>query len=314
MASANTMYSTNAKLAMSDDFNWWDHEFDDRQTKKCEIIPEQKIPKDWDDEDYEPAPITGTKLSVQIPPIITVKSVENTESDDTDSENDSDDNDDDDDTVQIPKPYSDKVPAKKQSKTNDKEKINNLLDKLMPHIKKNKNSIDSSVYTVAKQGYVSCNLTSDKYMVPGYGYLIIFLKKAEAYYYGQGTKKVNISRLRNDIDITKTNLRIALAKQDTQLQQKLCDKLIEQKKTLDDAMEIITDIEHKNTPLDYVKAAIRIVRKNNDRSLKFVYMFRDRVCTPIVHVVSEVEFKDTQTIHVVKQTKPSVFGKKTLVI
>lgn len=312
MASSATMYSANAHSDAPADFSWWDHEIVDGQIKKCEIVVQRKTPVNWDDEDddIEPAPIIKYQPTVQT----VVHSVENTESD-SDSENDSEDSDDDvADIAHTDKPSSDKIPVKKQSKKNDKEKINNLLDKLMPHIKKNKNSIDSAVFTVAKQGYVSQNLTSDKYMIPGYGYLMIFLKKAEAYYYKQGTKKVNISRLRNDIDITKTNLRIAISKQDTSLQEKLCEKLIEQKKTLDEAMEIVKDIEQKNTPLDYVKAAIRIVKKNNDRSLKFASMFRDRVCIPAEFIANEVEFKDTQTIQVVKSAKSSVFGKKTLVL
>ena len=76
-------------------------------------------------------------------------------------------------------------------------------------------------------------------------------------------------------NVTKTNLRIAIAKQDTHLQQKLCDKLVEQKKILDDALESISNVKNKNTPLDYVKSAIRIVKRGNERSLRFVNMFRE---------------------------------------
>jgi hypothetical protein len=72
-------------------------------------------------------------------------------------------------------------------------------------------------------------------------------------------------------------LRIAYTKKDEALQKKLCDKLIEQKKDFEDAMSNVRNIETKNTPLDHVKSAIRIVRKGNDKSLRFTSMFRDRV-------------------------------------
>ena len=219
---------------------------------------------------------------------------------------------------------SKKTDEQKITKKNDREKMNILLDKLIPHLKRDKNFIESSLFSVANRGYVSSNLTNDIYKISGYGYLIIFLKKAETYYYNQGTKKINISKLRNDIDITKTNLRIAITKQDTNIQQKLCDKLIEQKRILDEALTHLTDVQQKNTPIDYVKAAIHIVKKNNERSVRFADMFRSRVSMQS-HSYSQSysqsngdDFNtivETVTVQIKKEEKkPSIFGKKILTL
>jgi hypothetical protein len=120
------------------------------------------------------------------------------------------------------------------------------------------------------------------------------------------------------MDVTKTNLRIAIAKQDTVLQQKLCAKMIEQKSALDSALENVSNIQNKNTPLDYVKSAIRIIKRGNDRSLRFVQMFRETVAT-LSHEHREKEqfenIVETRTIHVKKEEKKSsIFAKKSLVL
>jgi hypothetical protein len=306
--------------------SWWDCDVVDGKVKYEPVVEKEKsqcVPTNWDDEIEETEDSSDKeeiKKEITIP-IITVSETsesqpidiqENLSGTDSDSD-DSEDEEVEEENTQI-NSSSKMVTKKKKSKKNDTEKMNTLLDKLLSHIQKNKNAINTTVFTVGKQGYVSQNLTNDRYMVPGYGYLMIFLKKAESYYYHQGVKKVNISKLRNDIDVTKTNLRIAIAKQDIQLQQKLCDKLIDQKKILEDAMVNIKNVEQKNTPLDYVKSAIRIVKKNNDKSLRFVDMFRDRVYRYSIETEKDahVEYKDTQTVQVTVHAKPSVFGKKTL--
>ena len=306
--------------------SWWDCDVVDGKVKYEPVVEKEKsqcVPTNWDDEIEETEdssdkeeikkeitiPIINVSETSESQPIDIQENLSGTDSDSDDSE----DEEVEEENTQI-NSSSKMVTKKKKSKKNDTEKMNTLLDKLLSHIQKNKNAINTTVFTVGKQGYVSQNLTNDRYMVPGYGYLMIFLKKAESYYYHQGVKKVNISKLRNDIDVTKTNLRIAIAKQDIQLQQKLCDKLIDQKKILEDAMVNIKNVEQKNTPLDYVKSAIRIVKKNNDKSLRFVDMFRDRVYRYSIETEKDahVEYKDTQTVQVTVHAKPSVFGKKTL--
>jgi len=313
-------------LTLPSGCSWWDCDIVDGKVKYEPVVEKEKsqcIPTNWDDEIEETEDSSDKeqiKKEITIPTIHVSETSESQPIDiqenlsETDSESDdSEDEEAEEENTQI-NSSSKIVTKKKKSKKNDTEKINTLLDKLLSHIQKNKNAINTTVFTVGKQGYVSQNLTNDRYMVPGFGYLMIFLKKAESYYYHQGVKKVNISKLRNDIDVTKTNLRIAIAKQDILLQQKLCDKLIDQKKILEDAMVNIKNVEQKNTPLDYVKSAIRIVKKNNDKSLRFVDMFRDRVYRYSVETEKDVrvEYKDTQTVQVNVHAKPSVFGKKTL--
>ena len=246
------------------------------------------------------------------------KSIAEAEDDVENSDDDicDEDNSDDDENPNIDTSIGTKK-EKKTSKKNDTEKFNKLLDRLIDNFKDRKSAIESTVFTVGKQGYVGGNMTNANYMIPGYGYLMIFLKKAESYYYHQKTKKINISKLRNDIDITKTNLRIAISKQDTNLQQKLCDKLIEQKKNLEEALESIKNVEQKNTMFDYVRAAIQIVRKNNERSLRFTQMFRDRIYMQnsgtTYQTETEQKYTETKVVSVTKsEQKSSIFGKKKL--
>jgi hypothetical protein len=323
----NTNFNMSAQaVTLPSGCSWWDCDVVDGKLKYEPVVEKEKsqcVPTNWDDEIEETEDSSDKeqiKKEITIPIIHVSETSESQPIDiqenlsETDSESDDSENEEaEEENTQI-NSSSKIITKKKKSKKNDTEKMNTLLDKLLPHIQKNKNAINTTVFTVGKQGYVSQNLTNDRYMVPGFGYLMIFLKKAESYYYHQGVKKVNISKLRNDIDITKTNLRIAIAKQDIQLQQKLCDKLIDQKKILEDAMVNIKNVEQKNTPLDYVKSAIRIVKKNNDKSLRFVDMFRDRVYRYSVETEKDVhvEYKDTQTVQVTVHAKPSVFGKKTL--
>ena len=312
-----------ANVADSDEpanFSWWDHEIVDGKIVKSDISVKRSTPVNWDDEDDKDEPIRVVPVAsvasvaslASVSPIVSLKqdSIVKSITIDEDSDSDSDsESDDETNTDEI---------KKKSSKQNDTEKFRTLLDKLLPHISKNKSIIQTQVFAISKQGYVMQNLSNQQYNIPGYGYIMIFLKKAEAYYYKQGTQKINISKLRNDMDVTKTNLRIAISKQDTNLQQKLCDKLVEQKKILDDALVSITNLKNKNTPLDYVKSAIRIVKRGNDRSIRFVNMFRETVApsSQTEHAAKYDEpISETCTIQVKKEDKKSsVFARKTLVL
>lgn len=311
MAMSTDIHFSAANVADSDElanFSWWDHEIVDGKIVKADTSVKRSTPVNWDDEDNDndvpvPVPVTVAPIVAPLKEASIDKSIINV---DSDSDSDSDD-----------ELNTDEV-KKKSSKQNDTEKFRTLLDKLLPHITKNKSIIQTQVFAIGKQGYVTHNLSNQQYHIPGYGYIMIFLKKAEAFYYKQGTQKINISRLRNDMDITKTNLRIAIAKQDTNLQQKLCDKLVEQKKILDDALESISNVKNKNTPLDYVKSAIRIIKRGNERSLHFVNMFRDTFApsSQEEYVAKYDEpINETRTIQVKKEEKkPSVFARKTLVL
>ena len=312
-SAANAANATN--VADSDEpanFSWWDHEIVDGKIVKTDISVKCSTPVNWDDEEDDAIPTEihrpPTFIDSLNPIVAPLKQATLEESVIVDEESDSESDSESDDETTI-----DEV-KKKSSKQNDTEKFRTLIDKLGQHITKTKSIIQIQVFAIGKKGYSMQNLSNQQYYIPGYGYIMIFLKKAEAYYYKQGTQKINISRLRNDMDVTKTNLRIAIAKQDTHLQQKMCDKLVEQKKILDNALENISNVKNKNTPLDYVKSAIRIVKRGNERSLHFVNMFRETFAQS-----SQTEYdepiNETRTIQVKKEEKkPSVFARKTLTL
>lgn len=299
-------------------FSWWDHDVVDGKIIKTEPDVKRELPQvTWDEEDIiQPVSISvpssesvtesvAESVAESVSESVAEKVAENIPEDSDDSDSESDDE-------SIAKTDG----KKKSSKQNDYEKFKKLLEKLIPLITKHKSMIETQVFAIGRQGYVGQNLSNQEYNIPGYGYILIFLKKAESYYHKQGTPKINISKLRNDIDITKTNLRLAISKQDTQLQQKLCDKMVEQKKILEDALESISNIKKKNTPLDYVKSALRITKRGNERSIRFVHMFREMVAPLEQHVVvPDVSIIETKTVSVKKEEKKSsIFAKKTLVL
>jgi hypothetical protein len=295
-------------------FSWWDHDVVDGKIIKTEPAVKRELPEvTWDEEDIvQPISISVPSTENIIENIIENITENITENISKDEPEDSDISESESDDETIAKTDG----KKKSSKQNDYEKFKKLLEKLVPLITKHKSMIETQVFAIGRQGYVGQNLSNHEYNIPGYGYILIFLKKAESYYHKQGTPKINISKLRNDIDITKTNLRLAIFKQDTQLQQKLCDKMVEQKKILEDALESISNIKKKNTPLDYVKSALRIIKRGNERSIRFVQMFREMVAPLEQHVVvPDVSTVETKTVSVKKEEKKSsIFAKKTLVL
>jgi hypothetical protein len=184
------------------------------------------------------------------------------------------------------------------------------------------------------------NLSNPAFVIPKYGNLGLSLAKAEVYYSTHGTKKVNISVLRSNIDKTQTELRIAISKNDYVNQEKFCLRLQEQRLLLQNALSSVEDIKNHNTPYDHIRQAISILKNNNSNSLRFCRLFQTfsehkkfdvhlgntpvkKVDTEIVIikttttstsiVQTTIQISETSTQNSTQNsTKSSIFGKKKL--
>jgi len=160
------------------------------------------------------------------------------------------------------------------------------------------------------------DLITQEYFLPVYGYIAVTLKKAEVYY-SRNTKKYNISKLRAEIDATQTQLRIAIAKDDDRQQEKIANRLLDQKKQYDHAMEEVTKIREKNTSYDNVLRAINLIKKKNSESSKFCDMLRTLISKESqptqVQTVKPVQQQVQTTVITAPPKNTSIFAKKSIV-
>lgn len=152
----------------------------------------------------------------------------------------------------------------KKDKEKEKDKYN-FIKELSNIIKKT--YYKSTNINVSFNYKENLNMCSNKYYINNYGYFGIVLKKIEIYL-NNNKKNINISSLRNDIDNTSEKLKNALLTNDYHLQEKICMKLTEQKKKLEDSYNYFLLEKEKKTDIDIIRKAINILKKNNDNSFK----------------------------------------------
>ena len=276
---------------------WWNVPGDDVQITNAprDVVHATPAPRyvtsSWDDDVEEfftkpPAPPLKPKM---------MQSVEskNTENDDESSDDEDEDNG-----------------ATKLSKH---QKMQNLCKELLENISRYRSAIDKQAYTITRKGFTTQNLINESFNVPGFGNFFILLLRAQAFFLAQGQLKVNISKLRQDISLTTTNLRGAMLKHDDVLQEKLLEKLTEQKAAMQEAEKTINQIKEKNTPLDKVRAALRIIKRGNERAIRFTDMFRNHVCPQEqgIEVAPVVEIKAVAVAKKDSKTS-SLFAMKSL--
>ena len=246
---------------------WWDVAGEDAVQAK----PAQRyIPSSWDDEE-EDVPAKPP------PPPSKPKVVQSTASKNTDDEDDESSDEEESGATKLSK----------------HQKMQNLCKELLEYISRYRSTIDKQAYSITRNGFTTQNLINESYNIPGFGNFFILLLRSQAFFQAQGQLKVNISKLRQDISLTTTNLRGAMLKHDDVLQEKLLEKLTEQKAALQEAEKTINQIKEKNTPLDKVRAALRIIKRGNERAVRFTAIFRNCVCPPeeTTEVVPLVEIK-----------------------
>jgi hypothetical protein len=251
---------------------WWNVAGGD----DVQVIPAQRyVPSSWDDEEEDepikqPAPPSKPKM------------MQSSTSKNTDASDDDDDESSDDDEG-----------VSAAVKISKHQKMQNLCKELLENITRYRSTIEKQPYTITRKGFTTQNLINESYNIPGFGNFFILLLRAQAFFQAQGQLKVNISKLRQDISLTTTNLRGAILKHDDVLQEKLLGKLTEQKIALQEAEKTINQIKEKNTPLDKVRSALRIIKRGNERAIRFTTIFRNCVCPPeqASEIVPVVEIK-----------------------
>jgi hypothetical protein len=117
------------------------------------------------------------------------------------------------------------------------------------------------------------NLYDSDMKDPKYGFLGMAMMKAETYYSRTFGTKVSLSKIRSDIDTLQSQLRVMIAEKNLAGQQKWCVKLESRRADLKEAIENIELSRKKKSPLDDVRAAIAILRRENDNSYRFCDMF-----------------------------------------
>ena len=269
--------------------DWWDVAGEDAVQAKP---AQQYVPSAWDEEEDDPI----KPLSPPSKPKI-VQSVA--------SKNTGDDNEDDGESSD-----EEETGVTKVSKH---QKMQNLCKELLENISRYRSAIEKHAYAITRNGFTTQNLINESYNVPGFGNFFILLLRAQAFFQAQGQLKVNISKLRQDISLTTTNLRGAMLKHDDVMQEKLLEKLTEQKAALQEAEKTINQIKEKNTPLDKVRSALRIIKRGNDRAVRFTAIFRNCVCPPeeTIEVAPLVEIKAVAVSKKNSKTS-SLFGMKSL--
>ncbi len=108
---------------------------------------------------------------------------------------------------------------------------------------------------------------------PQYGFIGYAMVQAETYYGRIYGNKVSLSKIRSDIDSLQSQLRVLIAKKDAAAQVKLCAKLDARKAELEEAVKNIELAKSKLSPLDDVRAAIAILRRENDSAYRFCKQF-----------------------------------------
>jgi hypothetical protein len=155
--------------------------------------------------------------------------------------------------------------SKDISNVNKLEGEDNFIEELSNIIKKTYFKCNNLNISFNSKNNV--NMCTNNYYINNYGYFGIVLKKIELYLYNN-KKIINISKLRNDIDITSEKLKNLLTTNDYHLQEKLCIKLTEQKKNLADSYNYLLLEKEKKTDIDLIRKANNILKKNNDKSFK----------------------------------------------
>ncbi len=161
----------------------------------------------------------------------------------------------------------------KQQKIKEKSVNQILVEKIYELLSTDFHKFKTLDVSINNKGSFTHNLTTQSYYVEPFGYLGIVLKKAEAYYI-KTAQKVNISRIRSEIDGIQSELRIAVVQNNYKHQEKLCIRLQERRKILQDALQYVEKVKTKTTDLDIIRDAISIVCSNKGRSQKFCNLFK----------------------------------------
>jgi hypothetical protein len=117
------------------------------------------------------------------------------------------------------------------------------------------------------------NLHNQQMKDPQYGFIGYAIMQAETYYNRIYGVKMSLSKIRSDIDSLQSQLRVSIAKKDAAAQVKLCTKLDARKAELEEAIKNIELAKLKKSPLDDVRAAIAILRRENDSAFRFCKQF-----------------------------------------
>ncbi len=168
----------------------------------------------------------------------------------------------------------------KQQKIKEKSANQILVEKIYELLSTDFHKFKTLDVSINNKGSFTHNLTTQSYYVEPFGYLGIVLKKAEAYYI-KTTQKVNISHIRCEIDGIQSELRIALIQNNYKHQEKLCIRLQERRKILQDALAYVEKVKTKTTDLDIIRDAISIVCSNKGRSQKFCNLFKSYCKTKV---------------------------------
>ena len=291
--------SAESRLPVSSDY-WWGV---DSKNEVFEPIIQHYVPSAWDEEEEEKEKEEKVVVKPSLPPKSEPKkshSAAKNADDESDAESsDDDDGDEDDGNV--------------AAKISRHQKMQNLCDELLKHVSRFRAAIAKQPYAITRKGFTTQNLINETYNIPEFGNFFILLLRSQAFFQAQGQLKVNISKLRQDISTTTTHLRGAILQHDDALQEKYLEKLAEQKASLQEAERTINQIKEKNTPLDKVRAALRIIKRGNERAVRFTTMFRNCVCPPeqTIAVAPVVEIKAVAVSKKDSKTS-SLFAMKSL--
>jgi hypothetical protein len=151
------------------------------------------------------------------------------------------------------------------------------------------------------------NLRDQNMKDPQYGFIGYAMVQAETYYGRIFGNKVSLSKIRSDIDTLQSQLRVSIAKKDAAAQVKLCVKLDERKAELDEAIKNIELAKLKKSPLDDVRAAIAILRRENDSAYRFCKQFTLYNATgSFEKKVEAVDYAEPVVVVVTKKAEPKM--------
>jgi hypothetical protein len=148
------------------------------------------------------------------------------------------------------------------------------------------------------------NLRDKDMKDPQYGFIGYAMVQAETYYNRIYGNKLSLSKIRSDIDILQSQLRVLIAKKDAAAQIKLCARLDARKADLEEAVKNIELAKSKLSPLNDVRAAIAILRRENDSAYRFCKQFTLYNATKSFEKEVEPEVV-VQSIVVTKKTEPA---------
>jgi hypothetical protein len=152
----------------------------------------------------------------------------------------------------------------------------------------------------------SFNLYDKKMEDPTYGPLGFALQQAFTYYGRSYKSRESLSKIKQDISDLESRIRVAICKKQAGEQIKLCGKLDERRGDLTKALAEIEFAKKSYTPfLDDVRAAIEILKRENDKSYKFCRMFTQYNKTESFEKeVEEVVVVPDVVVVVTKKAKP----------